>query len=175
MKRRTFLAAPRRRRSLDPPSPPASKPLVFVPQSNLTVLDPVSTAATVTRNYSLMVYETLYARDMSYRPRPQMVAGDVIEDDGKRWTMTLRDGLLFHDGTPVRAQDCVASLQRWLKRDQISTTSSRGSPRSRRRTIATIVWRLHKPFPTLPYFLSKAQPQPVIMPERLAMTDPFSR
>ncbi len=44
-----------------------------------------------------------------------MVEGHTIDDDGKRWTMKLRDGLLFHDGTPVLARDCLASLQRWLE------------------------------------------------------------
>src|ERR1039457_4976392 len=111
MKRRTFLAGAAVGSLAPPPLPAGRTTLGFVPQSNLTVLDPVWTAATVTRNYSLMVYETLYARDMSYAPRPLMVEGHIIEDDGKRWTMKLREGLLFHDGTPVRAQDCVASLQ----------------------------------------------------------------
>ncbi|OIQ69835.1 glutathione-binding protein GsiB precursor [mine drainage metagenome] len=146
---------------------------MFVPQSNLTVLDPHATAATVTRNYSLMVYETLYARDMAYKSKPQMLAGDVVEDDGKRRVMTLRPGMLFHDGTPVRARDCVASLQRWLKRDQVRSTIEPRVAAIEAKDDRTIVWRLHKPFPTLPFFLSKAQPQPVIMPERLALTDPF--
>src|SRR5579862_7561487 len=66
--------------------------LVFVPQANLTSLDPVWTTATVTRNFSLMVYETLYGRDQAFAPRPLMVDGHVIDDDGKRWTMKLREG-----------------------------------------------------------------------------------
>ena len=37
-------------------------------------------------------------------PHPQMAAGHVVGDDGKRWTITLRDGLRFHDGTPVLAR-----------------------------------------------------------------------
>ena len=91
-----------------------------MPQANLTSLDPVWTTATVTRNFSLMVYETLYGRDEKFNPQPLMVEGHVIDDDGKRWTMRLREGLVFHDGTPVLARDCVASLQRWLKRDAVS-------------------------------------------------------
>ena len=152
-----------------------NSPLVFVPQANLTSLDPVWTAATVSRNFAMMVYETLYARDINYQPQPQMVEGHVIDDDGKRWTMRLRDGLLFHDGTPVRAQDCVASLSRWLRRDPVSETFKPRVAAIEAKDDRTIVWRLHKPFPTLPYFLSKVQPQPVIVPERLAATDPFKQ
>lgn len=173
MKRRSFLASAAASALARPAIAGKGQTLVFVPQANLTVLDPHSTAATVTRNYSLMVYETLYARDISYKPRPQMLAGDITEDDGKRRVMTLRDGLFFHDGTPVRAQDCVASLQRWLKRDQVSNTFEPRVAAIEANDDRTIVWRLHKPFPALPYFLSKTQPQPVIMPERLALTDPF--
>jgi len=70
--------------------------LIFVPQTNLTSLDPVWTTATATRNFALMVYENLYGRDEQFVPRPLMVEGHVIEDDGKRWTMKLREGLLWH-------------------------------------------------------------------------------
>ena len=175
MKRRTLLAGAAMAPLARPAIAAGQKPLLFVPQSNLTVLDPMSTAATVTRNYSLMVFQTLYARDIAYQPRPLMVEGHVIEDDGKRWTMTLRDDLWFHDGTKVRAQDCVASLRRWLKRDGVSTTFATRVAAIEARDDRNIVWRLLKPFPALPYFLAKAQPQPVIMPERLAKTDPFKQ
>jgi ABC-type transport system substrate-binding protein len=89
----------------------------FIPQSDLTVLDPVWTTAYVTRNHALMVFDTLYGIDAAYAAQPQMVAGHSVEQDGRRWRMTLRPGLRFHDGTPVLARDCVASIQRWSKRD----------------------------------------------------------
>ena len=46
-----------------------------------------------------------------------LVAGDRTENDGKVWEMTLRDGLKFHDGAKVLARDCVATIQRFSKRD----------------------------------------------------------
>src|SRR5271163_4787131 len=125
MQRRTFLAGAAAALATPLARPAAAantKTLIFVPQANLTSLDPVWTTATVTRNFSLMVYETLYGRDQAFNPQPLMVEGHTIDDDGKRWTMRLRDGLLFHDGTPVLARDCLASLQRWLKRDAVSET-----------------------------------------------------
>src|ERR1700739_1108799 len=158
MKRRAFLAAA----ATLPLAPRAlrgtAKPLVFVPQANLTSLDPVWTTATVTRNFSLMVYETLYGRDEQFNPQPLMVKGHVVDDDGKRWTMKLRQGLLFHDGTPVLARDCVASLQRWLKRDQAHDVFAPRVAALEAPDDRTLVWRLNNPFPTLPSFLSKAQP-----------------
>jgi peptide/nickel transport system substrate-binding protein len=175
MKRRAFMAGAAATALARPAIAAGSKPLLFVPQSNLTSLDPVWTAATVTRNFAMMVYETLYARDINYAPQPLMVEGHVIDDDGKRWTMKLRDGLLFHDGTPVLARDCIASLQRWLKRDQAHDVFAPRVAALEAPDDRTLVWRLNKPFPTLPSFLSKAQPQPVIMPARLAATDPYTQ
>src|SRR5436305_871985 len=96
--------------------PSGNRTLVFVPQANLTSLDPIWTTATVTRNYAFLVFETLYGLDAQLNPHPQMAEGHVTDDDGKRWTIRLRDGLVFHDGDKVLARDCVASLQRWMKR-----------------------------------------------------------
>ena len=175
MKRRAFMASAAASALARPAVATTPKTLLFVPQGNLASLDPVWTAATVTRNFALMVYETLYARDIAYAPQPMMVEGHTIDDDGKRWTMRLRDGLLFHDGTPVLARDCVASLQRWLKRDPGQSIFTPRVAALEAPDDRTLVWRLHKPFPTLPSFLSKTQPQPVIMPARLAAKDPYQQ
>ena len=83
------------------------------------MLDPVWTTATVSRNHGYLVFDTLYGQDDGYRIQPQMVAGHTVEQDGLLWRLTLREGLLFHDGTPVRAQDvpCPASVRRFAARD----------------------------------------------------------
>ncbi|HEX3573378.1 MAG TPA: ABC transporter substrate-binding protein, partial [Rhodopila sp.] len=176
MNRRHFLAAAAATALARPAIASAAKPLIFVPQANLTSLDPVWTTATVTRNFALMVYDMLYGRDQNYVPRPQMVEGHVIDDDGKRWTMKLREGLLWHDGTRVLARDCLASLQRWMKRDAVGATITLRVEAIEAPDDRTLVWRLRKPFPLLPHFLSKVQPQPVMMPERIASTvDPFKQ
>jgi peptide/nickel transport system substrate-binding protein len=178
VKRRAFIAAAAATAALPLASPAIggnAKTLIFVPQANLTSLDPVWTTATVTRNFSLMVYETLYGRDRAFNPQPQMVEGHVIDDDARRWTMRLRDGLVFHDGTPVLAPDCIASLQRWLKRDAVSETINARVDAIEAPDDRTLIWRLNKPFPLLAHFLSKTQPQPVIVPTRLAATDPFKQ
>ena len=120
-----------------------TRPLVFVPQANLTSLDPVWTTATVTRNFAYMVYDMLYGRDEAFVPRPQMVGNHLIEDDGKRWTMKLRDGMLWHDGTPVLARDCVASLQRWMKRDAVGVTINMRVDAIEATDDRTLTWRLN--------------------------------
>ena len=91
----------------------ATPTLRFVPQANLSVLDPVFTTAAVTITHGYCVFDTLYGVNGKQQPQPQMAEGATVSDDGRTWLIRLRDGLRFHDGEPVRATDCAASLQRW--------------------------------------------------------------
>src|ERR1700726_330722 len=125
MKRRDVLkSALAGAAALAPPSivrSEAQSTLTFVPHADLASLDPVWTTADITRNFSLAVYDTLYGFDAEFNVQPQMAAGHTVAADGKQWEITLRDGLKFHDGTPVLASDCVATIQRWGKRDAMGT------------------------------------------------------
>jgi peptide/nickel transport system substrate-binding protein len=146
--------------------------LRFVPQADLAAVDPVFTSAYVTRNHGYLVFDTLYGMDEHYRPQPQMVAGHTIDDDGKTWTFTLRDGPKFHDGTPVLGRDAAASIKRWGKRDTFGQALMAVSDDIDAPTDKTLRFRMKKPFPLLPNALAKAPSyMPCIMPERLAQTD----
>jgi len=91
--------------------------LRVAPHAELKVYDPVWTTAYITRNHGYLIYDTLFALDENFEPRPQMVDTWTVSPDQRTWTFKLRDGLKWHDGTAVTAEDCVASLQRWGKRD----------------------------------------------------------
>ena len=150
--------------------------LRFIPQADLAVLDPVWTSVYVTRNHGYMVYDTLYGQDSQFRTTPQMVAGAQIERDGLGWRLTLRDGLRFHDGEPVLARDCVASIQRWGKRDAFGQTLLAQTEELSAADDRTIVFRLRAPCPWLPDALGKIGVNLLpIMPERLAKTDAFKQ
>ncbi len=148
-----------------------SRTLRFVPQSDLTILDPVFTTAYVTRTHALAIWDQLYGLDSNLQPQPQMVAGHTVEDDGKLWTFTLRPGLKFHDGEPVRGRDCVASINRWAQRNVegatlLARTLEMSAPADDRFSI-----RLSKPFPGILYALARLGPPALfVMPERLATT-----
>src|SRR6201989_438918 len=92
-----------------------ARTITFTPHADLASFDPVWTTADITRNFSLAVYDTLYGYDAGFNVQPQMVEGHVVSNDGKQWELTLRDSLTFHDGTPVLARDCVATIQRYSK------------------------------------------------------------
>src|SRR6266851_5300691 len=94
-----------------------TKTLRFIAQSDLRVLDPIWTTAYITRNHGYMVFDTLFAIDAEFAPHPQMVGDHQVSADKLTYNFKLRDGLGFHDGSPVRGVDCVASLKRWMARD----------------------------------------------------------
>lgn len=79
----------------------------------LSVFDPIWTAASITADHGAAIYDTLFALDSNFMPQPQMVGKWGVSDDQKTYTFELRDGLGWHDGTPVTAADCVASIRRW--------------------------------------------------------------
>ncbi len=95
----------------------AKRTLTFVPQADLSVLDPIWTTTYQTRDHGFLVFDTLFGIDANYQPQPQMVAGVETSADGRQWTLTLRPDMKFHDNTPVLARDCVASVKRWGARD----------------------------------------------------------
>ena len=168
--RRMFLAASA---VLATPALAQRTPVLrFVPQANLTSLDPIWTTATVTNNHSYYVYDTLYAMDATNQPRPQMAEGHQVSEDGRAWTIKLRDGLQFHDGVPVRSRDCAASLGRWSKRDSFGQLFATVFDRFDTPDDRTLVIRLQKPFPLLLNALGHPHPNVAwIMPERIASTD----
>lgn len=88
-----------------------------VMHSGLRITDPILTTAYIARDHGYMIYDTLFATDANFKVQPQMVKDYTLSDDKLTYTFTLRDGLKFHDGAPVTAADCVASIRRWGKRD----------------------------------------------------------
>ena len=108
------------------------------------------------------------------RPRPQMAHNATVSADGLQWRITLRPGLRFHDGSPVLARDCIASLQRWAVRDLFGQTLAGFVAEWVEASDTEIVIRLHRPFPLLLHALGNPSTTvPFIMPARLAATDPY--
>ncbi len=176
MKRRHFLAAAASvaapaRAALGQGAPAAPKVLRFIPQAMPAVLDPMVTTAAATRNHGFAVWDTLYGLNQDFAAEPQMAKDHLVENDGRRVTIRLREGLKFHDGEPVRAADCIASIRRWAARDPMGQVLMARTEEIAADDDRSIVFRLQRPFPLLFDALAKVTP-PVcfIMPERLAAT-----
>jgi peptide/nickel transport system substrate-binding protein len=143
--------------------------LTFVPVADLTVLDPFFALPDVTAQHANLIYDTLWGMHDSFTPQLQMLEKATTDEDGRRWTLTLRDGLTFHDGTPVRAEDVVASIRVWATRDVlgmrlISLTDTLDAVSDK-----VVVFRLKQAFPLLPTALSKpAAFAAYVLPRRIA-------
>jgi len=141
--------------------------------SDLKVLDPIWTTANIVRNHGYMVWDTLFAMDEKLQAQPQMVDTWTLSDDKLTYTFTLRDGLKWHDGKPVTAEDCIASLKRWGARDStgvkmLSFVSSFEPVNDRTFRIV-----LKEPYGLLIDSLAKpGGSTPLMMPRRIAETDP---
>ncbi|HJZ16702.1 MAG TPA: ABC transporter substrate-binding protein [Stellaceae bacterium] len=150
----------------------SGKNIKFIPEADLRSLDPIWTTAYITRNHGYMVYDTLFALDEHFKPQPQMVDHWKISDDKLIYTFTLRDKLKFHDGQPVRSADCIASLQRWMKRDALGQAMAESVGEMKAEDDSTFSIILKKPFPLLLEAIGKLSSNvPFIMPERVAKTD----
>ena len=151
----------------------AAGTLRFIPSGALSSLDPIWTTAYVVRNHGYMVFDTLYATDSRFQVRPQMAEGHEVTDGGLTWTIRLREGLRFHDGAPVLARDCVASIRRWAARDGFGQSLMAQTEELAALDDRRLRFRLKAPFPLLAEALGKpSSPVPFMMPERLAGTDP---
>jgi peptide/nickel transport system substrate-binding protein len=130
----------------------------------------MTTTAYIIRDFGYMIYDTLLAEDANFKIQPQM-AEYKISDDKLTYTFTLRDGLKWHDGAPVTAEDCVASLQRWGKIDGMGQqlmgfTQSIEAPDAK-----TIVLKLKEPYGLVLESIGKPSSiVPFMMPKRLAET-----
>jgi len=147
--------------------------LRLVPHADLKTLDPLFNTAYITRNHGYMVFDMLFARDSNGEVRPQMVDTWTRSDDGKTWTFKLRPGLKFSDGTPVTAEDCIASIQRWAKKDTLGQAMFAAGASFTADSADSFTLTLQEPFGLVLDALSKPSGlPPFIMPKRLASTDP---
>lgn len=91
--------------------------ITAVMQSPLRALDPIVSSAAISNTHGYMIYDTLLGMDSDFNIHPQMADRWEVSGDGKTYTFFLRDGLKWHDGAPVTAEDCVASIRRWGAQD----------------------------------------------------------
>src|ERR1700722_3032449 len=145
-----------------------TRPLRFIPNANLSALDPIWTTALVAQAHALMIYDTLYGIDASGTPRPQMCSGHDISADELTWTFTLRDGLIFHDNEKVLARDCVMSLRRWGTRDSFGQQLMAAANEIVAMDDRRFQVLLKKPFSQMLYGLGARSC--FMMPERMART-----
>ncbi|MFC6332623.1 ABC transporter substrate-binding protein [Paenibacillus septentrionalis] len=79
-----------------------------------TTLDPHKTTAWITKDVSRPIFETLVAADENYSVTPLLAESFDVSEDAKTFTFKLRQGVKFHNGKEMKAEDVVASMNRWI-------------------------------------------------------------
>ncbi|WKA26617.1 ABC transporter substrate-binding protein [Bradyrhizobium roseum] len=151
----------------------AETTLRVVMHSDLKILDPIWTTAYIVRNHGYMIYDVLLAQDEKGEIKPQMVEKYEAAADGKSYTFTLREGLLWHDGQPVTSEDCIASIKRWSAKDSLGQKMMTFVDSIAAVDAKTFTIKLKEPTGLVLLGLSKPSSNvPFMMPKRVAETDP---
>ncbi len=144
-----------------------------VMHSDLKIIDPIWTTALISLNHGYMIYDVLFALDEDLQVKPQMVDTWTVSDDKKTWTFKLRDGLAWHDGQPVTAEDCIASLKRWGARDTMGQKLVGLVAEWKAVDPKTFAMTLKEPYGLVLESLGKPSSNVAfMMPKRVADTDP---
>lgn len=137
--------------------------------TELQSLDPIYLPVNATRVFAYMVFDTLVSIDSEGRYHPQMLESWEASSDRLTYTFRLRDGLVWTDGTPVTAEDCVASIQRWAKREPFGALLIESTRDFQILDPRTFALHLNRPFAFVIEALGKpGLIIPVMMPARLA-------
>jgi len=137
--------------------------------TELQFLDPIYSTVNATRVFAYMVFDTLIGIDNRGQYHPQMLEGWTISDDKLTYTFRLRDGLTWSDGAPVTAEDCVASIRRWAKREAFGALLMKATQSLQVTDARTFELHLSQPFAFVIDALGKpGNVIPVMMPARLA-------
>jgi len=139
--------------------------------NDLASLDPVVSTAAFVRNHGFLNYDQLFALDSKGEAQPQMVGAWSKSPDGMSYSFTLRDGLAFHDGSPVKAADAVASVKRWAQRDVVGRALAAATASMEAVDDKTFTLKLSRPFALVTEALARPTASALfVMPERIAAT-----
>jgi peptide/nickel transport system substrate-binding protein len=156
--------------------PAEAQTLKVVMHSDVKILDPIWTTAYIQRNHGYMIWDTLFAMDEKFEVKPQMVDKYDVSADRLTWTFTLRDGLEWHDGKPVTAEDCVASIKRWAARDSMGQKMMGSVKDFEVVDPKTFKMKMKEPYGLVLQSLGKPSSNvPFMMPARVAATDPMQQ
>lgn len=77
-------------------------------------LDTATTVSQVALDVGQHIFEQLYTLNADFEPTPMLAKSHDVSEDGLSYTFHLREGVKFHNGKEMTADDVVASMNRWL-------------------------------------------------------------
>lgn len=74
-------------------------------------LHPITGDSQVNLDLTSLVYEGLYELDNGFAPSPVLAQSAEVDETGLVWTISVKEGVLFSDGTPLTADHVASSLK----------------------------------------------------------------
>ncbi|MCC7283912.1 MAG: ABC transporter substrate-binding protein, partial [Acetobacteraceae bacterium] len=143
--------------------------IMMAQQAQPPTLDGQVSSAQASRNVSLHLWETLFARDEKANAQPDLATGVDISADGLTYRFELREAR-FHNGKMMTAADVKASLIRYGKVGAsayiMTPVAAIETPNPR-----TVVVRMKQPSPGFMSGISSPRAPCAIMPEEEAGKD----
>lgn len=84
-------------------------------ENNLTPFTLTLTTMPNTHDLVMLVYDSLFWSQVKEDPEPWLAESTTASEDRKVWTVALRDGLTWHDGKPLTAEDVKFTFEYYLK------------------------------------------------------------
>lgn len=124
--------------------------LNYAVNETVDAFDPLVTNATIVRTMHSHIFESLYTFDAKFGLIPELAKGLDVSSDGKIWTFSLIDGVQFHNGAAMVADDVVASWERFLKLSRLA------------KPVGANVSKVHAPDERTVVFEFSAEPGPFL-------------
>lgn len=126
-------------------------------------LDPHSTTAEATRDLAKLIYESLLTLNENYEVIPQLAESYTVSEDHKTYEFKLREGVKFHNGEEMTAEDVVASMTKWGQ-----DAPEMGNHEWTVVDDYTVQLQLEEPSSLVPYFIADLARLAAIMPKDIA-------
>jgi peptide/nickel transport system substrate-binding protein len=114
-----------------------------------STLDQHQTTAGITADIGYCMYETLFSYDANYQPVPMVAESYDVSEDGTIHTIALRQGVLFHNGEEMTAEDVIASAERWGRISGVGGNLMDATESIEAGDDYTVVWTTSIPYGTI--------------------------
>jgi peptide/nickel transport system substrate-binding protein len=128
-------------------------------------LDQHQTTAGITATISYCMFENLFTYDSGYQAVPELLESYTVSDDRLTWSMKLRSGVTFHDGSPLTSADAIASVQRWGQISGVGKNLLAATASIDEVDELNFEWKLTKPYGTLAVALAHNTQGCIIYPK----------
>ena len=141
----------------------AAKDIVVAVQSNLTTTDPFDANDTLSQAVAKSFYQGLFGFDKDMKMMPVLAESYTASKDGLVFTVKLKTGIKFHDGTPFNAEAVKVTFERVINPDNKLKryTLYKNIAKIEALDPATVRFTLKEPFS--PFINSLAHPSGVII------------